>query len=854
MASGSDSAVINVDDVTVDSSTTEKDEVDRPVVRFSDEVVADNGTRKRNNNNGGETCTAASAVPKHLQTNGPSASPSSPRRQQHSKGDDTPLLGERDLILAATLVLDAKAGRNLLFRTEEKYIRSYILYHKFYLRWLLYFFIILDLSLAFFERPALDGVSLPYWGSMLIELMCLAFFTIRKLHVFYFQEAKVFFRDTKNYMIIGTIVLTILDMITYIIWVNQSWTTHPVRWSRPLRPFFIINFSDGKQIRRAFRNIRRTVPDILHVLVLFIFSVLLFGLLGLKLFYKRSNLIYPDGQPYFKTYLDSIWDLYVLVTTANNPDVMMPAYDYDNWFVLFFVVFIVINLYIFMSIVLATIYYNFKKNLKNEIKTAVYCKRKLLVRAFDILKVEINGRETVTPNRWTQLMGVIMPTKSAAQIDLLMQVLDINGDTFIYKEDFLNLSDLLHVELTEVKDRQSMLEKVMPAVFNSPVSNFVKMIVRHKIFRYTFDLLIFVNAFFIGFDVDVADWFFLIIFSVEIILKLYVYGPYQFSQRLWNIFDFFVIGAAVAATIVENIVGETNDEFSTLDIILVLRVLRLFKLFGSIQRFKGVIQTIVNIGPSITTYGGVMFVFYYFFAIIGMELFQGLISYHGYNESVTAPENLWCGNPALQNTTFYRMRYCSNNFNTVTKAFVLLTELTVVNQWHVLTSGFVFVTSKVARLYFFLFHVCCVVIVLNIFTAFILEAFILEYSLRTAHKLESAVEAKIKQLGLGIGMKPKTDGPPRGDEIELVNEEQLPAQEERPEYEESDSDTESLPDVSSESGLRFHLRKRNRKKVEVLLQQMFQSEIEAEDAGPEEIDEGTEFKPRRRRLTLDNVG
>lgn len=42
---------------------------------------------------------------------------------------------------------------------------------------------------------------------MLIELMCLAFFTIRKLHVFHFQEAKVFFRDTKNYMIIGTIVV-----------------------------------------------------------------------------------------------------------------------------------------------------------------------------------------------------------------------------------------------------------------------------------------------------------------------------------------------------------------------------------------------------------------------------------------------------------------------------------------------------------------------------------------------------------------------------------------------------------------------------------------------------------------------
>ena len=44
----------------------------------------------------------------------------------------------------------------------------------------------------------------------------------------------------------------------------------------------------------------------------------------------------------------------------------------------------------------------------------------------------------------------------------------------------MNLSDLLHVELTEVKDRLTFLEKLMPRVYNSPVSNFVKLIVRHK--------------------------------------------------------------------------------------------------------------------------------------------------------------------------------------------------------------------------------------------------------------------------------------------------------------------------------------------------------------------------------------
>ena len=38
-----------------------------------------------------------------------------------------------------------------------------------------------------------------------------------------------------------------------------------------------------------------------------------------------------NGDPYFYTFLDSYWDLYVLVTTANNPDIMMPAYNKNPW-------------------------------------------------------------------------------------------------------------------------------------------------------------------------------------------------------------------------------------------------------------------------------------------------------------------------------------------------------------------------------------------------------------------------------------------------------------------------------------------------------------------------------------------
>ncbi len=68
------------------------------------------------------------------------------------------------------------------------------------------------------------------------------------------------------------------------------------------------------------------------------------------------------------------------------------------------------------------------------------------------------------------------------------------------------------------------------------------------------------------------------------------------------------------------------------------------------------------------------------FAVVGMEAFNGLIHYYGYNE--TSVDMLFCGNPKLNGSAFYYNHYCSNNFNDILKSFVILFELTVVNQWH----------------------------------------------------------------------------------------------------------------------------------------------------------------------------
>lgn len=71
---------------------------------------------------------------------------------------------------------------------------------------------------------------------------------------------------------------------------------------------------------------------------------------------------------------------------------------------------------------------------------------------------------------------------------------------------------------------------------------------------------------------------------------------------------------------------------------------------------------------------------YYIFAMVGMELFKGKVKF--YEKDSGDPAKAFCGNPLLKGTAFAQLNYCKNNFNNVVSSFILLVELTVVNQWH----------------------------------------------------------------------------------------------------------------------------------------------------------------------------
>jgi len=67
-----------------------------------------------------------------------------------------------------------------------------------------------------------------------------------------------------------------------------------------------------------------------------------------------------EGVEQFDTFYNGFFNMFVFMTTANYPDVMLPAYRRNRITVLFFITYEVFVLFLFLRLLLAIFYSNYQ--------------------------------------------------------------------------------------------------------------------------------------------------------------------------------------------------------------------------------------------------------------------------------------------------------------------------------------------------------------------------------------------------------------------------------------------------------------------------------------------------------------
>ncbi|XP_020505533.1 two pore channel protein 1 isoform X2 [Labrus bergylta] len=586
--------------------------------------------------------------------------------------------------------------------------------HLFYMMELLTGLLLMMLSLC--EAPAVPSLRLDVYVHATLELLALvmvAFELCMKLRWLGFHT---FIRHKRT--MVKTCVLLLQFVEAIVVLIRQ--TSH-VRVTRALRPIFLVDCRYCGAVRRNLRQIFQSLPPFIDILLLLLFFMVIFAILGFCLFSTNTS------DPYFSTLENSLVSLFVLLTTANFPDVMMPSYSKNRWSCVFFIVYLSIELYFIMNLLLAVVFDTFNGVEKMKFKSLLLHKRSAIDHAFQLL-VSRQRPLGVSLKQFDGLMRFYRPRMSARDRFLTFKTLNTSGAPMLSLQDFYKFYEVIGLKWKARRSGEHWFDDLPHTTFL--IFKGINLLVKSKGFQYAMYVVVAINGVWIlvetytlnsGFSWSrIVPWsyiVFLTIYGVEVLLKISGLGPMAYFSSGWNLFDFSVTVFAFMGLIA------LAFDMEPFYFIVVLRPFQLLRLFKIKQRYCNVLDTMFELFPRMASLGLTLIIFYYSFAIVGMEFFADVIYPNCCNTSTVADSyrliNVTYGNKTVLEEGYYYL----NNFNNILSSFVTLFELTVVNNWYITMEGVTSMTSHWSRLYFMTFYIVTMV-VMTIIVAFILDAFV----------------------------------------------------------------------------------------------------------------------------------
>ncbi|KAM0855826.1 hypothetical protein ACQ4PT_049531 [Festuca glaucescens] len=132
-----------------------------------------------------------------------------------------------------------------------------------------------------------------------------------------------------------------------------AFSAQPFRVAPYIRVAFLI--MTIRELRMCAITLYGLIGTYLNVLALSLLFLLFASWLAYVTFEDTLQ-----GKTIFSSYGETLYQMFVLFTTSNNPDVWVPAYKISRWYSLFFIVYVLLGVYFLTNLILAVIYDSFK--------------------------------------------------------------------------------------------------------------------------------------------------------------------------------------------------------------------------------------------------------------------------------------------------------------------------------------------------------------------------------------------------------------------------------------------------------------------------------------------------------------
>jgi hypothetical protein len=325
--------------------------------------------------------------------------------------------------------------------------------------------------------------------------------------------------------------------------------------------------------------------------------------------------------------------MWILFTTANNPDVWLDAYHTSRWSFWFFFTYLILSLYLLNNILLASVYDAYKDKLKDSLTRFFQNRRTSIGKAFDLLANDTaDGEKVIREERWISFFleycdghygGVSLHFSyqdgmtNRERAKRAFRELDTDHNEGLSLQEFKGIVDFLHDPTLYIYDAR-LYERIQFAsrardFFGVHVSRLITkgMVIRGHIISWDSVVDIFIlfdiaftfvcTVIFVGdhhshekFDVSVwrygGPWFWMsLIFScfyfVETICKVAILGLGQFwySKPFIHRYDLLnVLGLATLQMIY--LFGPESD--LVVRICLLLRIARTLRLLNHVRSLR----------------------------------------------------------------------------------------------------------------------------------------------------------------------------------------------------------------------------------------------------------------------------